>query len=98
MPGKDKQGAIEDLIIEHASTRALYEYIIEFFEKIKNNKDDISASDKEYTYPTNEKKLSCNRESDSRIGISMKNGIINTADNCFDEIKDFISKASMSYI
>ncbi|HBZ3098673.1 TPA: hypothetical protein MHN13_29735, partial [Klebsiella pneumoniae] len=66
--------------------------------KIKNNKDDISASDKEYTYPTNEKKakvqvyLSCNRESDSRIGISMKNGIINTADNCFDEIKDFISK------
>ncbi|MCV4932658.1 hypothetical protein OFC23_29750, partial [Escherichia coli] len=27
MPGKDKQGAIEDLIIEHASTRALYEYI-----------------------------------------------------------------------
>lgn len=36
--------------------------------------------------------LSCNRESDSRIGISMKNGIINTADNCFDEIKDFISK------
>ncbi|OJS17877.1 DUF3226 domain-containing protein [Escherichia coli] len=98
MPGKDKQGAIEDLIIEHASTRALYEYIIEFFEKIKNNKDDISASDKEYTYPTNEKKakvqvyLSCNRESDSRIGISMKNGIINTADNCFDEIKDFISK------
>ncbi|UPY99798.1 hypothetical protein MOV22_26690 [Klebsiella pneumoniae] len=36
MPGKDKQGAIEDLIIEHASTRALYEYIIEFFEKIKN--------------------------------------------------------------
>ncbi|MBN0825490.1 hypothetical protein JTL89_33470, partial [Pseudomonas aeruginosa] len=69
-----------------------------FFEKIKNNKDDISASDKEYTYPTNEKKakvqdyLSCNRESDSRIEISMKNGIINTADNCFDEIKDFISK------
>lgn len=35
MPGKDKQGAIEDLIIEHASTRALYEYIIEFFEKLK---------------------------------------------------------------
>ncbi|WP_185157509.1 hypothetical protein [Klebsiella pneumoniae] len=32
---KDKQGAIEDLIIEHASTRALYEYIIEFFEKLK---------------------------------------------------------------
>ncbi len=97
MPGKDKQGAIEDLIIEHASTRALYEYIIEFFEKIKNNKDDISASDKEYTYPTNEKKLRYKSilaaiESDSRIGISMKNGIINTADNCFDEIKDFISK------
>ncbi|MEY8791663.1 hypothetical protein AB9K27_26820, partial [Klebsiella quasipneumoniae] len=51
-----KPGAIEDLIIEHASTRALYEYIVEFFEKIKNNKDNISARDEEYTYPTNEKK------------------------------------------
>ncbi|MBN0379045.1 hypothetical protein JTM61_33970, partial [Pseudomonas aeruginosa] len=33
MPGKDKQGAIEDLIIEHTSTRALYKYIIKFLEK-----------------------------------------------------------------
>ncbi|MFO5546929.1 hypothetical protein ACLBPS_29595, partial [Klebsiella pneumoniae] len=71
---------------------------VEQYGNIKSDIDDIPASDKEYTYPTNEKKakvqvyLSCNRESDSRIGISMKNGIINTADNCFVEIKVFISK------
>ncbi len=49
MPGKDKKGAIEDLIIEHASTRALYEYIIEFLEKIKKKKENSTARDKKKT-------------------------------------------------
>ncbi len=57
MPGKDKQGAIENSdnwTRKHSSVIWIHNRI---FEKIKNNKDDISASDKEYTYPTNEKKL-----------------------------------------
>ncbi len=77
MPGKDKQGAIEDLIIEHASTRALYEYIIEFFEKLKIIKMTSQRVTKSTLIQQTKKAkvqvyLSCNRESDSRIGISMK--------------------------
>jgi 5S rRNA maturation endonuclease (ribonuclease M5) len=98
MPGKNKNGAIEDLIIDHASSKAVFKFINDFFERIKEEESSITSSDPNYAYPNNEKKakvqvyLSCNKESDSRIGISMKNKTIDTNDNCFNEIKEFISK------
>ncbi|MBJ2639998.1 hypothetical protein JF996_25095 [Salmonella enterica subsp. enterica serovar Typhimurium] len=98
MPGKNKNGAIEDLIIAHACKKEVFRYIDDLFNKIKEQESIITSLDPDYAYPNNEKKakvqvyLSCNKESDSRIGISMKNKTIDTDDDCFSEIKEFISK------
>ncbi|HGP6969329.1 TPA: DUF3226 domain-containing protein [Vibrio cholerae O1] len=98
MPGSDKNGALEDLILQHASKKAIFTHVNDFFSKVKENEDSIKRENPEYKYPCNEKKakiqvyLSSNNLSDSRIGTSIKKKIIDIDDECFDEIKDFISK------
>ncbi len=98
MPGNGEDGAIEDLVLKHASGKKVFSYIEGLFHKIKEDEAVIAESDTEYKYPSNEKKaqvqvyLSCNHDSDSRIGTSMKKKIIDTSDPCFLEIKTFISK------
>lgn len=98
MPGNKENGAIEDLILKYASKKAVFKHVEEFFVKIKSNEDEIKKHDEEYGYPSNDKKakmqvyLSCNQDSDSRIGVSTKKKIINTDDDCFNEIKSFISR------
>lgn len=97
MPGNGENGAIEDLILKHTSSKKVFDHIQELFCKIKTEETEIVKSDPAYKYPCNEKKakvqvyLSCNHESDSRIGTSMKKKIIDTNDTCFSEIKRFIS-------
>lgn len=97
MPGDSSNGAIEDLILRHASPRGVFSYVDNLFNNIKTNEKSIKQTDSNYNYPQNDKKakvqvyLSCNHDSDSRIGISLKNKTIDTSDNCFDEIKSFIA-------
>jgi len=96
MPGNKQNGAIEDLILNHASKKEVFKHVEDLFEDIKSNEGEIKKHNAEYSYPLNDKKaklqvyLSCNKESDSRIGVSIKKKIIDTDDACFDEIKGFI--------
>ncbi|MBJ4857381.1 hypothetical protein JGF05_23335, partial [Salmonella enterica subsp. enterica serovar Agona] len=78
--------------------KEVFRDIDDLVNKIKEQESIITSLDPDYAYPNYEKKakvqvyLSCNKESDSRIGISMKNKTIDTDDDCFSEIKEFISK------
>ncbi|HHJ4385436.1 TPA: DUF3226 domain-containing protein [Citrobacter freundii] len=98
MPGNGENGAIEDLVLKHASNKKVFTHITDLFHKIKEEEVTIAETDPEYKYPSNEKKakvqvyLSCNHDSDSRIGTSMKKKTIDTSDPCFLEIKTFLSK------
>lgn len=96
MPGNKQNGAIEDLILKHACKKEVFKHVDSLFDDIKSNEIEIKKLNSEYDYPLNDKKaklqvyLSCNKESDSRIGVSIKKKIIDTDDACFDEIKSFI--------
>ncbi|WP_273746727.1 DUF3226 domain-containing protein [Morganella morganii] len=96
MPGKDKSGAIEDLILEYCNKQNLFTYIEHYFSELDRNDTEIKSHDINYSYPKNDKKaklqvyLSSQYDSDTRIGTSIKKNILDISHGDFDEIRNYL--------
>lgn len=96
LPGLDKNGALEDLIIDYASKKKLYSHVDNYFDTLKEKEIEIQTEDHDYLFPKSRKKatvqvfLSSHNKSDTRIGTSVQKKIIDTSDAVFDEFKKFL--------
>lgn len=96
MPGKNKTGALEDLVIEFCKKKEVYKYVDTHVNDITTNESNIQTKDKEYKSPRNKKKskvqifLSSHDEPDSKIGLAVTKKIIDINDSVFLEIREYL--------
>jgi len=96
MPGIDENGAIEDLLLKYCNKKAVMGKINAFFADLKCDENQIKSSTPDWDFPRNENKakiqvfMSSHQESDTRIGTSLKKRIIDSDDDVFIDIRNYL--------